>query len=72
MRITGAQGSHEWEERLQQFIAQDFHGTMGWMEETFARRVDPQVLWPDAKTAIVAAMTYGPNGYDPLDALNRT
>ena len=69
MRIAGALGSSDWEERLQQFIAQGFHGTMKWMEETLARRVNPQVLWPEAKPAIIAAMAYGPDDYDPLAAL---
>ena len=69
MRIAGAQGSSDWEERLEHFIAQGFHGTMQWMEETLARRVNPQVLWPEANTAIIAAMAYGPDDYDPLAAL---
>ncbi|MEO1700460.1 MAG: tRNA epoxyqueuosine(34) reductase QueG [Pseudomonadota bacterium] len=69
--VVTAKGSTYWEERLHQFIGAGFHGTMSWMSDTFARRIDPQILWPEAKTAIVSAMTYGPGEYDPLAALKR-
>lgn len=41
---------------------------MAWMEETLDRRTDPRVLWPEARSAIVLAMNYGPES-DPLDNL---
>ncbi len=49
---------------LTAFVAAGHHGTMGWMEETLARRGDPRVLWPEARSVIVLAMTYGPD-HDP-------
>lgn len=59
-------------EGLARFLAEGWHGTMGWMEETRARRADPQSLWPAARTAIMVAMNYGPEAdYDPLAALDR-
>ena len=58
-------------ERLRQFVAEGSHGTMGWMAETLERRVSPRAMWPEAKTAIVLAMNYGPD-HDPLALLDRT
>lgn len=33
---------------------------MAWMEETLARRADPRVLWPEARSVVMLAMNYGP------------
>jgi len=41
---------------------------MEWMAETFARRADPNVLWPEARSVVMLAMNYGP-AVDPLEAL---
>jgi epoxyqueuosine reductase len=57
-------------EKLKQFIADDFHGTMGWMAETAERRGDPRALWPDVKSIIMLGMNYGPE-HDPLAVLAR-
>lgn len=43
---------------------------MAWMEETLERRADPRRLWPEAKSAVVLAMNYGP-AEDPLANLSR-
>ncbi|KRA00126.1 epoxyqueuosine reductase [Mesorhizobium sp. Root157] len=56
--------------RLAQFVAEGFHGTMGWMEETLERRGDPSALWPEVRSVIVLAMNYGPD-HDPRDLLAR-
>ena len=53
---------------LRDYIAAKHHGTMGWIEETEARRNHPQNLWPEAKTAIVVGMNYGPET-DPMLSL---
>jgi epoxyqueuosine reductase len=55
-------------ERLRDFIALDRHGTMEWLAETAERRVSPQSLWPDARSAIVLGMNYGPER-DPMESL---
>ncbi|MBL8578163.1 MAG: tRNA epoxyqueuosine(34) reductase QueG [Mesorhizobium sp.] len=55
-------------ERLRQFVAERFHGSMEWMEETLERRADPRVLWPEVRSVIVLAMNYGPD-HDPRDLL---
>jgi len=43
---------------------------MGWLAAEPERRATPQGLWPEARTAIVVAMNYGP-AHDPLAVLER-
>jgi len=43
---------------------------MAWMAETFARRVDPKILWPEAQSVVMLALNYGPAA-DPLVALEQ-
>ncbi len=43
---------------------------MDWMAETFARRADPKVLWPQARSVVMLAVNYGPT-VDPGAALQR-
>ncbi len=47
--------------RLRAFVELGRHGSMAWMEETLDRRADPRVLWPEARSAVVLAMNYGPD-----------
>lgn len=57
-------------ERLGAALSAGHHGTMAWLAETAARRADPRALWPEARTAIVLALNYGPDG-DALATLAR-
>jgi epoxyqueuosine reductase len=50
---------------LREFIARGYHGDMGWLAGTAARRGDPQVLWPEARTVVVLGINYAPQE-DPL------
>ena len=34
--------------RLEAFVAEGLHGTMGWMAQTLPRRAHPPGMWPDA------------------------
>ncbi len=43
---------------------------MGWMADTFERRVDPRALMSEAKSIVMLGLNYGPEG-DPLQALGR-
>ena len=52
---------------LGEYLALGYHGDMGWLADTAARRGDPQTLWPEARTVIVLAMNYGP-AENPLAA----
>src|SRR6478752_6478114 len=53
---------------LREFVAEGFHGAMGWMGETLDRRSHPTAMWTDARTAVVLGVNYGPE-HDPLLAL---
>jgi len=56
--------------RLLEFIAQGRHGTMDWMATTAERRAHPRAMWPQARSAIMLGISYGPD-VDPLEALRR-
>ncbi len=64
-RAEAASGARD---NLATFVGQGLHGDMGWMAETAERRSDPRTLWPEARTAVVVGLNYGPDR-DPLDIL---
>ena len=68
--ITGADGPVLAGPRLDAFIDQGHHGTMGWMADTAARRRSPKALWPSVRSIVVLGMNYGP-AEDPLAILAR-
>ena len=53
---------------LASFVAQGFHGDMGWLAERSEQRADPVALWPDARTVVSLAVNYAPHR-DPRDVL---
>ena len=53
---------------LTEYLARGYHGDMGWLAATAARRGDPQALWPEAKSVIVLGVNYAGED-DPLAAL---
>jgi len=67
-----ADAGEDWDAgaRLREFIGEGRHGEMAWMEETLERRVHPCAMWPEAKSAVVVGLDYGPES-DPLAALER-
>ncbi len=69
-RIARADTAWEAGDRLADFVAQGFHGEMGWMAETLLRRQHPTAMWPDARSALVVGLNYGPK-IDPLEPLTR-
>ncbi|MDP3457971.1 MAG: DUF1730 domain-containing protein, partial [Hyphomonas sp.] len=56
-------------DRLKDFVALGRHGDMRWMEDTLARRSAPTAMWPEARSALVVALNYGPD-HNPLDTLS--
>lgn len=44
--------------QFQHWLAQKYHGEMGWLERTAEKRTDPQKVLPGAKTVIVLAASY--------------
>jgi epoxyqueuosine reductase len=55
-------------DRLAEFVDADRHGEMGWMAETLERRSHPNAMWPDARSAIMLGVNYGP-AFDPREQL---
>src|SRR5690348_9115590 len=53
---------------LRDFLAQGWHGSMGWMASNADRRASPINLWPDAKSIVVVGANYAPD-HDPLESL---
>jgi len=68
-----ARADEPWDagDRLRAFVEAGRHGSMDWMEETLERRVHPTAMWPEAKSAVVVGLDYGPDS-DPLEALKQT
>ena len=56
------------QEALSAYLTAGHHGEMSWMEERVEARADPAALWPQAKSAIVLGLNYGPSD-DPLAVL---
>ena len=54
--------------RLREFLDAGRHGEMGWMAETAERRAHPRGMWPEARSAIVLGVNYGPDE-NPLTLL---
>jgi epoxyqueuosine reductase len=52
-------------DRLETWLADGMHGSMGWMAERAHQRRAPQDLWPEARSVVVLGMSYAPAA-DPL------
>jgi epoxyqueuosine reductase len=57
-------------EGLKNYLGRGYHGDMGWMETTSARRADPIKLWSAAKSVIALGVSYAPKD-DPMANLAR-
>ncbi|MFM8991967.1 MAG: tRNA epoxyqueuosine(34) reductase QueG, partial [Alphaproteobacteria bacterium] len=55
---------------LAEFLAEGRHGDMEWMEANAARRGDPRVLWPEARSVVMLGASYAPDA-DPMEMLTR-
>ena len=51
--------------RLEKWLAQGHHGTMGYMERNFDKRLDPRLLVPGAKSIVSLLMNYFPSSALP-------
>jgi len=54
---------------LAEFLANGYHGDMGWLAGRAALRASPDALWPQARSVIVVGLNYGPDR-DPLAVLS--
>ena len=68
IHVTAATLPEEVASRLDAFIANGHQGDMAWLAETASRRASPQTMWPEAQSAIILTMNYGPD-HDPMDNL---
>jgi epoxyqueuosine reductase len=68
VRVTNAQLEPETGARLMAFLGEGRHGDMAWLEARAAERRSPVALWPEARSAIVLAVSYS-SGRDPLAVL---
>jgi len=68
VRVTDAQAGPHNREGLLAYLTAGNHGAMEWMETRKDERADPQMLWRDARSAIVLGLNYGPDR-DPLEIL---
>ncbi len=68
LRIANARAAWPAAARLAEFLDDGRHGEMAWMERP--ARAHPRALWPEAQSAIMLGMNYGPDE-DPLTALDR-
>jgi len=69
--VASASAPELWRRNLETAIQQNWHGDMGWLEDTLDRRAAPTSLWPEAKSAIVLAYNYTPDS-NPMDLLAET
>ncbi|MGV4877252.1 tRNA epoxyqueuosine(34) reductase QueG [Acetobacter indonesiensis] len=56
--------------RLTDFLAQGYHGEMGWLADRADQRTHPQALWPEARSVIALGLSYAPEG-DALATLRK-
>ena len=68
LAVTTAEAPSAWGERLGKVVNREWHGTMDWLANTATRRASPAAMWPEARSAMVLAMNYGPD-IDPLQRL---
>ena len=52
-------------ERLDTWLAEGFHGDMGWMADRADVRRGPEAMWPEANSVIALGMSYAPAD-DPM------
>lgn len=70
VRFTRPDVIPEVADRLFHFLAEGRHGDMDWMTQNATRRGDPRVLWPEARSIVMAASSYAPD-HDPRAILGQ-
>ena len=53
---------------LKDFLNNNFHGDMDWLEKNLERRLSPKKIWQDVKSIIVLGVNYAPD-HDPMNNL---
>ncbi len=68
--ICGPEAMRPSGERLRGWVAEGYHGDMGWMAERIDWRADASALWPECRSVIMLAENYGPDS-DPMTTLGQ-
>ena len=68
VRFTTTEAAPRNHQGLEAYLSAGHHGSMDWMESRKDERADPKTLWPEAKSAIVLGLNYGP-AHNPLALL---
>ena len=64
-KITKPKIPNQIQKQFQKFLKNKLYGEMDWLKKTEYRRKSPINLWPEAKSAIILGLNYGPKD-DPL------
>ncbi|GCD54918.1 tRNA epoxyqueuosine(34) reductase QueG [Acetobacter pasteurianus] len=56
--------------RLKDFLAEGYHGEMGWLADRTEQRSQPTALWPEARSVIALGLNYAP-AENPLSTLQK-
>jgi epoxyqueuosine reductase len=59
--IAAARKLDEEEQRVKEYLQNQYHGSMGYMENHFEKRLDPTLLLPGAKSLVVVLLNYFPH-----------
>ena len=70
LRVTQPGAIGQAGDRLMQFLEDGRHGDMDWMQTQSERRQHPLALWPEARSILLAGLSYAPDE-DPLANLER-
>ncbi len=54
---------------LERYLAEGYHGDMGWLAARSRERAEPRALWPEARSVVVLGLSYAPES-DPRAALD--
>jgi epoxyqueuosine reductase len=60
----------EYRDKVRQWLAAGYHGSMDWLDRHLDKRLDPAMLEPGTCRIISARMNYRPEGADPLRTLH--
>ncbi len=66
--IARARRLDEQEQNLREYLSENRHGQMSYMENHFEKRLDPRKLVPGAKSVISLMYNYYPRDFFPADA----
>ena len=64
-KITKPEIPNQIQKQFQKFLKNKLYGEMDWLKKTEYRRKSPINLWPEAKSAIILGLNYGPRN-NPL------